>query len=398
MTKFRKAAIATILGASTLCIGAFALSACGSKDYTVTFDIEGKTQTAEVVDGKVGTMPANPEKDYYTFMGWYTTSDFKEGTEFTKDTEVTANTTVYAYFAPIKVNITVNGGTAENIKLEELTTKETSYTATAESQNLTFDGWYVDSNYTTKYTAQSADNLYARYMATVTFNNGYEDLQTQLIAPSGTVTAPDLTSSDFVKSYMDKEDISYQNAEGETIEDISAYTVTSNEVITVLWKTPNMEYEKISDGVYQVTRITKSDTAAEAQYPVFSVFSKNVTVDDKGTKGTVVAVNDGLTCSFKNNVNAVQYIFNEGIKYISGLRPYIENSVQKVTLPSTLKVLENSFWNLSGVEVNLPEGLEVIINCFWDNVQPSLNSNEDYNFQGGYSFHGYQFNESTHGA
>jgi len=198
MTKFRKAAIATLLGASTLCIGAFALSACKSKDYTVTFNIEGKTQTAEVVDGKVGTMPANPEKDYYTFMGWYTTSDFKEGTEFTKDTEVTANTTVYAYFAPIKVNITVNGGTAENIKLEDLTTEQAEYTAEATGQNLTFDGWYVDSSYTTKYTTQDVTNgLYARYMATVTFNNGYENLQTQKVGINSTVAMPDLTSSDF---------------------------------------------------------------------------------------------------------------------------------------------------------------------------------------------------------
>lgn len=133
MTKIRKSLIGALLCLAVLLIGVCALTACGSKDLTVTFSIEGKQQTVEVVDGKV-TFPADPAKEYYEFRGWYTTDTFDEGTEFTKDTEIKESVTVYAYFAPIYVNISVNGSAAEEIKLENLSTKTTEYTADAESK------------------------------------------------------------------------------------------------------------------------------------------------------------------------------------------------------------------------------------------------------------------------
>lgn len=87
MTKIRKNVIGAILCLVMLLVGVCAFTACGSKDLSVTFTVEGKTQTLDVVNGKV-TMPADPEKEFYEFRGWYTTSTFDEGTEFTKDTEV----------------------------------------------------------------------------------------------------------------------------------------------------------------------------------------------------------------------------------------------------------------------------------------------------------------------
>ena len=176
MTKFRKNVIGAILCLVMLLVGVCAFTACGSKDLSVTFTVEGKTQTVDVVNGKV-TMPADPEKEFYEFRGWYTTSTFDEGTEFTKDTEVKENLTVYAYFAPIHVGISVNGEAATDIKLEDLSSKTTEYTEDAASKNLTFDGWYIDAAYGTKYVKQDTDNLYARYCATVTFDNGYETLK-----------------------------------------------------------------------------------------------------------------------------------------------------------------------------------------------------------------------------
>ena len=148
MTKFRKNVIGAIMCLVMLLVGVCAFTACGSKDLSVTFTVEGKTQTVDVVNGKV-TMPADPEKEFYEFRGWYTTSTFDEGSEFTKDTEVKENLTVYAYFAPVHVGISVNGEAATDIKLEELAGKTTEYTEDATSKNLTFDGWYIDAAYVT---------------------------------------------------------------------------------------------------------------------------------------------------------------------------------------------------------------------------------------------------------
>lgn len=64
MTKSRKGILSAIMCLVMLLIGVCALTACGSKDLTVTFSVEGKTQQVEVVDGKVAEMPADPTKEF----------------------------------------------------------------------------------------------------------------------------------------------------------------------------------------------------------------------------------------------------------------------------------------------------------------------------------------------
>lgn len=63
MTKFRKNVIGAIMCLVMLLVGVCAFTACGSKDLSVTFTVEGKTQTVDVVNGKV-TMPADPERNF----------------------------------------------------------------------------------------------------------------------------------------------------------------------------------------------------------------------------------------------------------------------------------------------------------------------------------------------
>lgn len=135
MTKIRKNVIGAILCLVMLLVGVCAFTACGSKDLSVTFTVEGKTQTLDVVNGKV-TMPADPEKEFYEFRGWYTTSTFDEGTEFTKDTEVKENLTVYAYFAPVHVGISVNGEAATDISSKTLPERQQNTRRTRQAKTL----------------------------------------------------------------------------------------------------------------------------------------------------------------------------------------------------------------------------------------------------------------------
>ena len=67
------------------------------------------------------------------------------------------------------------------------------------------------------------------------------------------------------------------------------------------------------------------------------------------------------------------FIFNEGIESIRGFYATSlagRSAMKEVQLPSTLKVLEDSFNMLSNnlSELGLPEGLEVIIDCFWSDM------------------------------
>ncbi len=382
MAKIRKSFIGALVCLVLLLVGVCALTACGSKDYTVTFSIDGKEQTVDVVDGKVA-FPNDPTKEYYEFRGWYTTDTFDEGTEFTSDTKIDGNVKVYAYFAPIYVDIALNGGASEEIKLENLSTKTTEYTADAENKNLTFDGWYIDANFGTEYTTQDVDNLYARYVATVTFDNGYETVYTEFVQVNTVMAKP--KAETVKKFYMDEEDISFVTETGADFD--FTKEIAANTTIKVLWKTPGLVYTNIGGSNYQLDGISSDYTREEIEaYPVVSVLSKNVTVDNNGTKGNVVSVS-GTAGSGSGygivSTGAYKVIINEGVKYLTSLNSMIQ--IEEIELPSSLRIIEESFWSMNTLKsITIPDGVEVIIDCFWK--QYSKNQHNIYRGATNYDF------------
>lgn len=376
MTKTKKNIISTVLCAVMLILALCTFASCKNSDLSVTFSVEGKTQTVEVTDGKV-TLPSDPEKEFYEFRGWYTTSTFDEGTEFTKDSEVTKSLTVYAYFAPIRVSVSVNGSEPTSIKLEDLAAKTTEHITTALGENLTFDGWYIDSGYTTKYTSQDTDDLYGRYMAEVRFDNGYETVYTALVQKGSSIAKPD--SSSVAKNYMDTEDLSFVDANGNEFDFKSEIKV--NTVVTVKWKSPYLVYEKIDGTANYAVIGFDSDHAEEVlQYPCISVLSKNVTTTDKSGNTltiNVVSVKAGSsstkTTRFSGCIDgAKKIIFADGIEYIVSLNGDNNTLVEEIVFPKTLKVLEKSIWCLDQLKgIELPDGIEVIVDCFWKHYMSS---------------------------
>ena len=377
-----------VLALVMLCaVGIFALSACnGNSDYTVTFMVRengttGEWQQYKTVDtnddGSV-TLPAAPEVDGYVFRDWYTDEACSADKVF-DETKVTGNITVYALMAEanITLSVTDGSGTASEVAgtLSALSETTAEYEADALSDNLTFDGWYTDAAFTQKYfDGMDATALYGRYMAKVTYDNGYEELYTELVTPGGKTTAPDTRVDDFVKRYMDDEDISYNDSEGNAI-NFTADTFDENEVVTVLWKTPGLQYEVIEGNNYRVSGIDTS----EVSYPAVSVLSKNVTIE--GKSGCNVAAVDA-SVGLDRYSQAEVFIFNEGIESIRGFYSASlagSSAMKEVQLPTTLKVLEDSF-NMLGnnlSELVLPEGLEVIIDCFWSDMLATANPDRE---------------------
>lgn len=372
--------ILIILALVMLCaVGVFALAACNNTEtYTVTFMVRengttGDWQQYTTVDtnddGSV-TLPAEPTVEGYTFRDWYTDEACSADNVF-DESKVTGDITVYALMAEanITLNITDGSGTASQVAgtlaaLSETTEKQE---AAAAEENLTFDGWYTDAAFTQKYSdGMDATALYGRYMAQITYDNGYETLYTELVTPRGKTTAPDARVDDFVKRYMDDEDISYNDSEGNAI-DFTSDTFVENEVVTVLWKTPGLVYEAI-EGTdnYYVSGIDTTDIT----YPAVSVLSKNVTIEGKAGCN-VVAVDAAV--GLDRYDQAEVFIFNEGIESIRGFYAASlagRSAMKEVQLPSTLKVLEDSFNMLSNnlSDLVLPQGLEVIIDCFWSDM------------------------------
>lgn len=372
--------ILIVLALVMLCaVGVFALAACnGSETYTVTFMVRengttGDWQQYTTVDtnddGSV-TLPAEPTVDGYTFRDWYTDEACSADNVF-DESNVTGDITVYALMAEanITLNITDGSGTSTQVAgtLSALSQTTAEQEAAAAEENLTFDGWYTDAAFTQKYSdGMDATALYGRYMAKITYDNGYETLHTELVTPGTLTTAPDTRVDDFVKRYMDDEDISYNDSKGSAI-DFTTDTFDENEVVTVLWKTPGLEYEAI-EGTdnYYVSGIDTTDVT----YPAVSVLSKNVTID--GKSGCNVAAVDA-SVGLDRYSQAEVFIFNEGIESIRGFYSASlagSSAMKEVQLPTTLKVLENSFNMLSNnlSELVLPQGLEVIIDCFWSDM------------------------------
>lgn len=368
-----------VLALVMLCaVGIFALSACGGGEtYTVTFMVRENGTTGDWQqyknvdtndDGSV-TLPAEPTVEGYTFRDWYTDEACSADKVF-DESKVTADITVYALMAEanITLSVTDGSGTASEVAgtLSALSETTAEYEADALSENLTFDGWYTDAAFTQKYSSSmDATALYGRYMAKVTYDNGYEELYTELVTPGGKTSAPDTRVDDFVKRYMDDEDISYNDSEGNAI-NFTADTFDKNDVVTVLWKTPGLQYEVIEGNNYRVSGIDTS----EVSYPAVSVLSKNVTIE--GKSGCNVAAVDA-SVGLDRYSQAEVFIFNEGIESIRGFYSASlagSSAMKEVQLPSTLKVLEDSFNmqsnNLS--ELVLPQGLEVIIDCFWSDM------------------------------
>ncbi len=58
--------------------------------YTITLNIDGKTETVKVADGKITSLPS-PSKERYVFVGWYDGSKkVSVGDTITKDITLTA--------------------------------------------------------------------------------------------------------------------------------------------------------------------------------------------------------------------------------------------------------------------------------------------------------------------
>lgn len=387
MAKTKKKAVLLVvcLMLAVLCAGV--LAACNNTEtYTVTFMVRenGTTgdwqqyTTVETNDDGSVTLPAEPTVDGYTFRDWYTDEACSADNVF-DETSVSGDITVYALMAEanITLNVTDGSGTATQIAgtlsaLSETTEKQE---AAAAEENLTFDGWYTDAAFTQKYSdGMDATALYGRYMAQITYDNGYETLYSELVTPGTLTSAPDARVDDFVKRYMDDEDISYNDSEGNAI-DFTADTFDKNEVVTVLWKTPGLQYEVIEGNNYRVSGIDTTDIT----YPAVSVLSKNVTIEGKAGCN-VVAVDAAV--GLDRYDQAEVFIFNEGIESIIGFYAASyggPSAMKEVRLPSTLKVLEDSF-NMPSTAISelvLPEGLEVIIDCFWSDMLATANPDRE---------------------
>ena len=378
--------ILIVLALVMLCaVGVFALAACNDTEtYTVTFMVRenGTTgdwqqyTTVETNDDGSVTLPAEPTVYGYTFRDWYTDEACSADKVF-DESKVTADITVYALMAEANITLNVRDGegqveTTDNFALTGLEAKTAEYEADALANNLTFVGWFTDAAYTQEYTSGvDATALYGRYMAEVTFDNGYESDEI-FVVPGETMSQP--SSDMIVKSYMDPNDIFYVYADKPVNEDGSfndvdfKQPVEKNTVITVQWKTPgirddNYHENTISGNLYLFN--VRVPEIRDANYPVISIPSR-ITLNDK-VRNVETVISSPLNSSAIGTAETL--IIQEGIKalnQVSAVFDVTSSFLSSISLPSTMLVIENSFNNLSMIEnIEIPDNVEVITSSFW---------------------------------
>ncbi|WP_242831098.1 InlB B-repeat-containing protein [Desulfosporosinus meridiei] len=196
--------------------------------YTVTFDSnEGSPVAAisNVTANATVTLPEDPEKEGYTFAGWYTDNgDFEN--EFTGSTPVTGDLTVYAKWTELSPNTyTVSFDSNEGSPVAAISNVTANATVTLpedpEKEGYTFAGWYTDNgdfeNEFTGSTPVTGDlTVYAKWTElspntyTVSFdsNEGSPVAAISNVTANATVTlpeAPDKEGYTFAGWYTDNE-------------------------------------------------------------------------------------------------------------------------------------------------------------------------------------------------
>lgn len=407
-----------LLASIILGVSAVGLTACGNvtvgsdsgqvepaeKEKYVTFKVQDEsgewkdlTSRVLITDGKV-TIPEAPKKNYYTFRGWFLDTNWNE--EF-KNEDLKQSVTVYAYYIADEVNIVINGESQGTRDLADVVNG--TYNP---GENLTFDGWYTNPECTVKFNpSDPAKTLYAQSVATITFNNGYEDVYSINVKPGSVYADPRTTKAQdedgteldetieakyIVKSYMSSEDIFYVDEDGNDIDFSNA--IVKNTTIKVLWKSPFLGFKYYDApqsnvlmclGTYgSICKASDSSKVRAAKVPVISFPSRVTRKDNKGnfidkdgnilTDGTRDYVEIKQVYIYDNQIfnstNLKTVIVQEGVEVIRGFSSVNGlSTVEQIKLPNSLRLIQDSFNNLNITKdsVTIPSNVEGIYNSFW---------------------------------
>lgn len=162
-------------------------------NYTVTFTVplSGQTFTQSVARGNKATEPrVAPEREGYTFAGWYTDDQYTNGTEFNFDTLITKDTVLYGKLTPKTYNIEYNLNSGTDATNPATITAQTKTHGLAEKlsetvptrDGYTFLGWGTTADATAPsyqpgdmYSVDGDIELYAVWQQktyTITFSSG----------------------------------------------------------------------------------------------------------------------------------------------------------------------------------------------------------------------------------
>ncbi len=174
--------------------------------YGVTFNANGglisgdPIVTEYVLYGEKASPPSDPSQEHYGFKGWYDASSGGSIFDFTT-TDITTQTTAYAQWTnkQYKVSFETYAGTPiPSVTVNSSNSVNKPATDPTSEHYSSFEGWYVDSSFTTLYdfnrVVSNDLTLYAKYIHKqyqVRFYRGADLLDTILLTSLATISVSD---------------------------------------------------------------------------------------------------------------------------------------------------------------------------------------------------------------
>lgn len=163
--------------------------------YTISFYVDNEIfLTIETSGKEILTLPNAPQKENYSFKGWYFDNESFENeltADFYQNTALESDVNVYAYYELVneepkefKVSFDSNGGS----KVEEVVTSIIESEPVTTKDGYTFLGWYLEESFINKVTfpfeVTKDQTLYAKWeeniSASISFNVNEEGVLTSV--------------------------------------------------------------------------------------------------------------------------------------------------------------------------------------------------------------------------
>lgn len=382
---------------------AFCFTACTTKVKNVNLNFVVDDQiisTIETSGSEVVSIPNNPEKEGYTFDGWYWDKNVWSNA-FTANSllnaPISSDMSVYAKMTPIQYSITYNLDGGINTNPSSYTIETSTITlSNAEKEGYTFNGWYKDSSFSNEVKSISKGStgnieLYAKYTInqyTISFDTDggsavaslTQDYNSPVSAPSqpqksgydfggwylagsetayrfSTIPAEDITLN--AKWIPIEYSISYNLGGGTNAENPAKYTIETN---TITLANPTREGYLFNGWYKEETKVEKiekgstGDITLTAQWtPIeYTITYENTKSADNNNPNKFTIESNTITLA---NLEKLGYTFNGWYNGSNKVTEIVAGTIGNITLAAD--------WTVNGYEIT------------YHNVNGSTNYNPD---------------------
>ena len=328
--------------------------------YTISFYVDNEIfSTIETSGNEILTLPNAPQKENYSFEGWYFDNESFEDeltADFYQNTALKSDVNVYAYYELVneepkefKVSFDSNGGS----KVEDVVTSIIESEPYTTRDGYTFLGWYLEENFINKVTfpfeVTKDQTLYAKWEEN-TYNvhfelnggTGVTDLKTNKIEKEPLPTRDGYT---FLGWYLEENFINKVTF---------PFEVTKDQTLYAKWE-ENIP-ASISFNVNEEGVLTSVEGISE--------INNEVVIPSRVNDIDVIEIGDEV---FADNLFIKKLVIPESVKSLGNKICYGAKNLEEVVLPNNITVIPDyAFENCSSLtNINIPTSLvQIRANAF----------------------------------